>query len=301
VARAASVVIISHNEGMMLRRTVDAVLDTVTPNSEVIVVDDGSADGSADFLVDGYGGVHLVRPPERVGTWRARNIGGALATRPFIVFADAHVSPSPGWLESFAAVLSEPQVAAAGPGVSVMGREGTTAYGFVWRDPTLTWRWLTKLSNQPYEVPMLPGCFYALRRDVFELTGGFDEGLLIWGTGDAELSLRLWLLGYRCIMVPSVEVAHKFKKTHNFALNWELMLHNILRSSVSHLNQARLAQVIAEMRSRPAFPAAFARLLLSDAWERREKLREARKRDDNWYFDYFRLQWPDEAESRRAS
>jgi GT2 family glycosyltransferase len=204
-------------------------------------------------------------------------------------------------VDSFAAALSEPQVAAAGPGVSIMGREGTTAYGFVWRDPALTWRWLKKLGNQPYEVPMLPGCFYALRREVFELTGGFDDGLLIWGTGDAELSLRLWLLGYRCLMVPSVEVAHKFKKSHNFALNWELLLHNVLRSSLIHLNEPRLTQVIAGMRSRKAFPPAFARLLLSDAWERRERVRESRKRDDNWYFDYFGLQWPEAAESHRAS
>jgi GT2 family glycosyltransferase len=289
--RVASVVIVSHNEGASLHRTVDAILGTLTPHSEVIVVDDSSTDGSADFLASGYRGVRLVRPAERLGALRARNCGGALASRPLIVFADAHVAPSPGWVDQLAAALSEPDVAAVGPGVSVMGRPGTTAYGHVWKDPALSWRWLSKQGDRPYEVPMLPGCFYGLRREVFERTGGFDDGLLIWGTGDSELSLRLWLLGYRCLVVPAVDVAHQFKKAHNFPLDWELLLHNMLRSATVHLNQARLTQVVAAMSHRRAFPPAFARLLLSDAWERRDRLRALRTRDDDWFFDHFGLEW----------
>jgi GT2 family glycosyltransferase len=292
--RVASVVIISYNEGSNLHKTVDAILETLTPDSEVIVVDDSSTDGSADFLASGYRGVRLARPPERLGAIRARNYGGAMASHPLIVFADAHIAPSPGWVDQFAVAMSEPDVAAAGPGVSIMGRPGTTAYGHFWSDPALTWRWLSKKGDQPYEIPMLPGCFYALRREVFERTGGFDEGLLIWGTGDSELSIRLWLLGYRCLMVPGVDVAHQFKKAHHFPMNWELLLHNMLRSATMHLNQERLTQVVAAMSYRKAFPPAFARLLLSDAWERRDSLRELRTRDDDWYFDYFGLQWPND-------
>src|SRR5690349_9979488 len=147
--RLASVVIISHNEGGNLRMTVDAVLETLTPGSEVIVVDDKSTDDSADFLADGYRDVRLVRPPERLGAIRARNHGAALATHPLIVFADAHVVPSPGWVDHFAGALCDPEVAAVGPGVSVLGRPGTSAYGHVWRDPGLNWRWLPKKSDQP--------------------------------------------------------------------------------------------------------------------------------------------------------
>lgn len=293
----ASVVIITHNEGDALRATVDAIIDTATPDSEVIVVDDESGDGSGDFLADGYRGVRLVREPERLGALRARNTGGRLATRPFIVFADAHVDPTPGWGKHFADALSEPGVAAVGPGVSEQGRANSTAYGHVWSDAQLSWKWLAKKSDEPYEVPMLPGCFYGMRREVFLSTGGFDDGLLIWGTGDAELSLRLWLLGHRCLLVPAVDVAHQFKKTHNFPLNWELMLHNMLRSATVHLSQERLTNVVTAMRVRNAFPAAFARLLLSDAWQRRDEIRAQRVRDDDWYFEYFDLHWPGEGES----
>ncbi len=292
-ATPASVVVITHNEGDVLHATVDAFLDTSPPGSEVIVVDDSSTDGSADFLVDGYHGVQLVRPTERLGALKGRNFGGARATRPFIVFADAHVVPPPGWGPAFVEALAEPYVAAVGPGISVIGRANSTAYGHVWKDPALSWRWLDKKSNDPYEVPMLPGAFYGLDRDVFEKTGGFDSGLLVWGTGDAELSLRLWLLGYRCLMVPAIDVGHQFKKAHNFELKWDLLLHNMLRTATVHLNQERLTQVVAAMSERKAFPGAFARLLLSDAWRRRDEIRSLRARDDDWYFEYFDINWPE--------
>jgi GT2 family glycosyltransferase len=297
-ATEASVVIVTHDEGDILRVTVDGFLDTAPSGSEVIVVDDSSTDGSTDFLADGYQGVQLVKPTERLGALRARNCGGALATRPFIVFADAHVMPPAGWGKEFAEALSEPDVAAVGPRVSAMGNPSSSGYGHVWRDPALTWRWLNRKGSDPYEVPMLPGCFYGLDRDVFEKTGGFDDGLLIWGTGDAELSLRLWLLGYRCLLVPGVDVAHQFKKTLNFTLDWELLLHNMLRTATVHLNQDRLTQVVAAMSGRKAFPPAFARLLLSDAWRRRDEIRAARARDDDWYFEYFDIRWPEESGNR---
>ncbi|MFF8918342.1 glycosyltransferase [Streptomyces sp. NPDC015032] len=292
----ASIVIPTHNEGENLRRTVDALLGTAMPGSEVIVIDDGSTDGSTDFLYSGYRDVRVVKPAERLGALRARNYGAALATRPFIVFADAHVAPSPGWPKHFADALSELAVAAVGPGIDMMGRPGATGYGHVWSDAHLSWHWLSKKGQDPYEVPMLPGCFYALRRDVFDVTGGFDAGLLIWGTGDAELSFRLWLLGYRCLMVPSVNVAHQFKKARNFSLNWELMLHNVLRTATVHLGQKRLTQVVAAMNGHRAFPSAFARLMFSDAWCRRDELRRTRIRDDDWYFDYFDIHWPTEGD-----
>jgi GT2 family glycosyltransferase len=299
--QAVSVVIISHNEGAELRSTVDAILGTLTPDSEIIVVDDSSTDGSAEFLASGYHGVRLIRPAERLGALRARNAGGALAMHPVIVFADAHVVPSADWIGQFISAFTESDVAAVGPGISMMGQPGTTAYGHVWADPALNWRWLPKKSDEPYEIPMIAGCFYAMRKEVFAATGGFDEGLLIWGTGDSELSLRLWLLGYRCLIVPGVDVAHRFKEAHNFPLGWELVLHNMLRSAAVHFNQHRLAQVISAIRNNNEFPAALGRLLLSDVWERRDDVRRSRTRDDDWYFDYFGLQWPSDNSLNNAN
>ena len=62
-----SVIIISLNEGESLRRTVDNLLATMPPSSEIIVVDDRSTDQSTGFLSEGYSGVTLLRPDARLG------------------------------------------------------------------------------------------------------------------------------------------------------------------------------------------------------------------------------------------
>ncbi|MDE2143063.1 MAG: hypothetical protein KGJ84_11700 [Elusimicrobia bacterium] len=56
----------------------------------------------------------------------------------------------------------------------------------------------------PYRVPIVPGCFLAMRKDTFVRTGGFDPGMSTWGMSDIEMSIRFNLLGYRLLVVPEV-------------------------------------------------------------------------------------------------
>jgi len=286
-SNSVSAVVVSHNEGDRLRRTVHGLMATLPRDGEIVVVDDASTDGSADFLGPSYHAVRLLRPAERLGAPRARNHGAAAACGRLIVFADAHVDVGFGWVDALRAALDPPAVGAAGPAVSVMGSPASKGYGFTWRDAALNMHWLGRQGDQPYPVPLLSGCFVAMRRDVFEACGGFDEGLSIWGGEDAELSLRLWLLGYECLLVPEVEVAHFFRDRFPYQLDWTTLLHNSLRLGVLHFGPARLERLVACLTSNPAFPAAFARLAEGDTWSRREQLRRVRLHDDDWFFDRF--------------
>ena len=71
-----SVVVISLNEGESLRRTVDNLRDTLPSESEIIVVDDSSTDGSSGFLDDGYTGCDAAASRRRGWAWRGRAISG---------------------------------------------------------------------------------------------------------------------------------------------------------------------------------------------------------------------------------
>lgn len=282
-----SAVIVSHNEGDMLRRTVFNLLETLPPDGEVIVLDDASTDGSADPNGWGRERVSVLRPPERLGAARARNYGGEHARGAMLVFCDAHIETPPGWVERFQTVLRQPQVGAVGAVVSALGNPGLKGYGFHWSDAQLNVRWLPRQGRDPYPVPMLGGFFLALRRDTFVVTGGFDPGLIVWGTEDAELSLRLWLLGYECLLDPAVDVAHLFRESHPYAVNWEVLLHNVLRVASVHFSRARAERVIEQIRTNAAFPAAFARLAVGATWQRRAEVRAARRHDDDWFFERF--------------
>ena len=89
-----SVVVIALNEGSNLRRTVENLQSTLNGNSEILVVDDGSDDGCADYLAAGDASVRLVRS-DHLGVAAARNFGAAQTSGDIIVFADAHITLQP--------------------------------------------------------------------------------------------------------------------------------------------------------------------------------------------------------------
>jgi GT2 family glycosyltransferase len=282
------VVVPSHNEGGNLRDTVHALLATLPRSSEVIVVDDASDDGSSDFLTaGGYGGVRLLKPPHRLGAPAARNAGAAAGSADVIVFSDAHVTPPMGWADVLLSALSRPGVGAVAPVISVAGRAAARGYGLSWSDAALNVVWLRPGGDACYPVPLLPGGFMAVRREAFDACGGFDPGLVRWGSEDQEISLHLWARGYECLLVPQVDVAHRFRRHFPYPVDAETALHNKLRVAAVHFGRRRFGLVIAALQGSPGFAPAMARLLDGDTAGRRSRLRLERTRDDNWFCERF--------------
>jgi glycosyltransferase involved in cell wall biosynthesis len=283
-----SVIVVSLNEGESLRRTVDNLRDTLPQQSEIIVVDDGSTDRSSGFLSEGYDGVTLLRPEGRLGAIAARNLGASQAKGDVLVFSDAHVVAPPGWVDPLVDVLARPEVGAAAPAISTMRPAvEATGYGQKWQDASLTVAWLGQKSSAPYPVPLLGAGFLALRRDVFTEIGGFDSGLVLWGAEDSELSMRLWMYGYECWVVPGVDVQHAFRTKFPYEIKWEPVLHNRLRLASIHFGPRRLLRVVERLKQYDEFAAASARLLAGDLGSRVAKMRQVRQRDDDWFFRRF--------------
>ena len=208
---SVGVVVISHNEGDRLTRTVRGLLATLPVNAHVVVVDDHSTDHSVASLPEDER-LTVRRPAVRLGVAAARNYGASELGCDVLVFSDAHVDVASDWWESLAGALADPAVGAVAPSVVAMGEPTWKGWGMTLSDAALNVEWLPYPGDAPVGVPMLCGCFLAMRREVFERCEGFDEGLSRWGAEDLELSLRLWTLGYQCLVVPEVEVAHLFRE-----------------------------------------------------------------------------------------
>lgn len=282
-----SAVVVSHNEGTNLEETIHSLLATMPRDAELLVVDDCSTDESATGLNARYPTARVVRTPRRLGTSSARNLGGREASGDVIVFCDAHIRPPVGWFETLNEPLQRPKVGAVGPGVSVMGNEALRGYGMTLKDSGLNIRWLPQASADPYPVPILGGFFFAMRRDVLQESGGFDDGLVGWGGNDVELSIRLWMLGYECVVVPSVHVAHLFRSRFPYVLPAEAVVHNFLRIGCVHFNEPRLARLVDRLSQQNRFGEALARFVAGDGWRRREEVRLRRLYDDDWFCSRF--------------
>ena len=291
VVPAISVVVITHNEGLNLRSTVESLQDTLPPQHEILVVDDRSSDGSTNFLQQAESSVRLVRPRRRLGVAQARNYGASQTSGQIIVFCDAHLRFPRNWHRPMMELLEDPLIGAVAPCISDWECRHCKGFGLYPSGPDLDFQWLNRKGNDPYPVPLLPGACMAMRRDTFQDTGGFDQGLIRYGVEDCELSLRFWLLGYELWLVPAVEVAHQFREQIPYTVPWRTVLHNRLRMAFLHLSDSRRERVVEALETYPAFQAAMALVGRGDVNVRRAEMMSRRKRDDDWYFQRFRLQW----------
>jgi glycosyltransferase involved in cell wall biosynthesis len=279
-----SVIVVTRNEGAELHRTVENLRDTLPARAEVVIVDDGSTDGST------------ARYRRRIqasglGVARSRNLGVAHSRGDLLVFADAHIRLGRHWWQPLAEVLESPRIAAAAPAIRHLTGAKDFGYGLGFTGPDLDARWLRAKPEGPAAVPIVPGCCLAMMRKTFKAVRGWDSGLLHRGGTDNEMSIRLWLLGYEAVVLPNVPVRHLFRTASPYPVGWPQYLHNRLRLAFAHLSPPRLAKVVRALHRHPAFGEAMALVAESDIAARRREMMARRKRTDDQFFERFGMKW----------
>lgn len=290
-----SIVIPARNEGDNLPDTVGCLLETTADAEfEIVVVDDGSEDGSGDATARRFAGDGRVRVlrGEGLGAAAARNLGGGAARGDILIFMDGHCWCPPGWLERLTAPLADPRVGLTGPAFAdLLTDDGACGYGITWPEADLGMAWLERQGDAPYPVPLQPGGCGALRRELFEQLGGFDAGMGCWGYEGEEFSLRVWLAGREVWVIPDCLVRHLFRPRHPYPVLPADVLRNRLRLASVHFSDDRLARVIERSRAEPQFAPALAALIQGDTERRRLACRKTRRRDDDWWSQRFALAW----------
>jgi glycosyltransferase involved in cell wall biosynthesis len=284
-----SVVVISRNEGRELARTVENYDDTLPDGAEILIIDDGSTDRSADRLRTRRRRIRVYRV-KNYGVARARNFGAREARGNVIVYSDAHLRLNPDWWRPMVDVLANPKVGGIAPAIAGY-RSSRVGYGLKFKDRRLEVRWLRRRPRGPVAAPIIPGCCFATRRDVIEATGGWDDRQLQRGNVDNEGCVRFWLLGYELMITPDTVVAHKFRKRSPYHVGWPEFLFNRLRLAFVHFNPERLGKVVSGLRGYTGFGEALALLASSDIAKRRKEVQIRRVRDDDWYCNRFNMNW----------
>ena len=288
-APEVSVVMITRNEGDWLRQSVAAVTATLPRGAEVVVVDDGSTDGSAEPLADWSPAVRVLRAPRRLGVAAARNLGARASRADLLVFSDADVIPEDGWLDSLRDAAARPGAGAVGPAVATIAGDGGVGHGMTFTDAALNLRWLWSSDPEPHPVPLLCGCFMAVPRGVFERVGGFDEGFGLYGFEDVELCVRLWRLGYECLVTGRARIGHRFRaRPFDDAARRECV-HQLLRFGAVHLGEADLAALARTLHPLDGYREGVSRVLCGDAGERRRRLDAEAPVGHRWFFERFGL------------
>jgi glycosyltransferase involved in cell wall biosynthesis len=164
-----SVIVPSYNHAAYLRECIDSVLGQDHQRTELIVVDDGSSDGSLDIL-RGYG-AHLTLLQQHGGRQaRGRNLGLAAAHGEIIAFLDSDDRYLPGRLSSAVAALgAAPEVDVVWGDYRLIDARGAIVGQSHWTPRDADFRLELIAGN-----PICNGTV-TLRRAVLDAIGGFDE------------------------------------------------------------------------------------------------------------------------------
>lgn len=286
---SVSIIIPCKNEGPNVKMTVDSILAAAPgENTEIIVVDDKSDDGCCRFLQEDhkYRMVNLISAPG-VGAARARNLGASAARGEYLVFCDAHIIVPEGWPENLLETFKHPGADAASPAIASLENPAAVGYGQTWNG-RLEAIWLPPPADMGIKaVPLLPGGCLAVRAGAFREVEGFDNGFIVWGYEDVELSLKMWLFGFGLYVNPSVKILHLFRKKHPYPVTMDHVHYNLLRMAYSHFNNERIDKVLDLIRTSGRPEKTIRRVLNGGALEQRLHYFARRKYDDDWFIKRF--------------
>lgn len=203
----ASVIVPAYNAASTIEECLEALVRQTEPQSnyEIVVVDDGSTDGTAD-RARAFGAVRVLSACHR-GPAAARNLGARLALGDVLLFTDADCAPSEAWVSELLKALQDPSI------VGAKGTYRTRQTGAIARFVQLEYQDKYARMSRAATIDFVDTYSAAYRRDVFLSSGGFDESFPSASVEDQELSFRLAKQGYRMVFAPRAIVYHRHPST----------------------------------------------------------------------------------------
>jgi GT2 family glycosyltransferase len=227
-----AVLIVSYNTADVLGECLESVQkQRGNLNQRVIVVDNGSTDGSIDMVRSRFPDVELIDAHQNLGFARGVNLAATRANAEFLLL----LNPDTVVLDR--AVERLVSFARLHPGHGLYGgrtvkRDGSLERSSCWALPTVwsmtcfalglttlfrNWRWFDPEAMPDWHrdtvrhVGIVTGCLLLVPQDTWRKLGGFDERYFMYGE-DADLAFRAHRAGYRPIVCPDACIIHDVGK-----------------------------------------------------------------------------------------
>lgn len=222
-----SVIIVSWNARSFLLECLRSVKQETAPyNTEIIVVDNASTDGSCDAVRTKFPDVELIRNSENLGFAKANNIGIGKSSGKYVCLVNSDVTVMKDCIVRMAYYLdAHPEIGMLGPKIrNSDGSLQSSCRGF----PTL-WNNLCRalaldtffprlklfggkmmkywMHDEIRSVDVLSGCFWMVRREALDEVGLLDERFFIYAE-DIDWCRRFHKTGWDVVLFPYAEAVH---------------------------------------------------------------------------------------------
>ncbi|MCS7178112.1 MAG: glycosyltransferase family 2 protein [Anaerolineae bacterium] len=231
-----SVLIVNWNVRDLLRRCLHSILASLPIGAlEIIVVDNGSTDGSAEMVRAEFPQVHLIANTDNRGFTRANNQGLAVARGRYILLLNPDTEVVGDALETMITFAdAHPNVGIVGPqllnpdGTVQSSRRrfptlGTALFESTWLQPYAPRRLLMhyyvldRPDHEIQDVDWVTGAALMARREAVEQVGPLDEGFFMYSE-ELDWCRRFREAGWRVVYLPTAQVIHHEGKSSEQAL-----------------------------------------------------------------------------------
>ncbi len=223
-----SIIIVSYNSRSLIEQCLVSINKAIFGiNTEIIIVDNNSKDGSKEYLSSNFPGVKLIFNNENLGFAKACNLGYKNSSGEYILFLNpdtilsetcltdcisffkAHSDAGAvgvRMLDDKGKFLKESKRGLPSPSASFYKLFGLTA--IFPGSKTIAKYYQGHLpGNENNPVEVLSGAFMMMKRTVFEKVNGFDESFFMYGE-DIDLSLRISQLGFKNYYLGKISITH---------------------------------------------------------------------------------------------
>ncbi len=244
-----SIIIVNYNVKYFLEQCLFSLRKACKGiESEVIVIDNRSSDGSLEYLKPKFPEVHFIKKEENLGFAKACNTGLKQSRGEYVLFLNPDtLVPEDCFSACFSFFEQHDDCGAIGvkmvDGSGHFLKESKRSFP----SPFTSFYKLTGLSrlfprsrlfsryhlghlddSQNHEVDVLAGAFMMIRKEVLEQTGGFDEVFFMYGE-DVDLSYRIQKAGYKNYYLAETSIIHfKGESTRRGSLNYVRMFYKAM-------------------------------------------------------------------------
>jgi GT2 family glycosyltransferase len=210
-----SLVVLNWNGRAIIQNCLDSLKQLTYANREIIVVDNASTDGSAEYL-ESIEGIAVIKNTENLGYAAGNNAGIAAARGKYVAVINNDIVVEPSWLSRLVAVAEKDEMVGIISGRQMNYYQRNTidvlythlAYDLMMHEKDSKKEYdPSRYGREPCRVMGVSGASTMFRKSMFDALHGFDESLYAYHE-ESDLCMRAFLAGYKCVFVPTAVAYH---------------------------------------------------------------------------------------------